>query len=496
MIPTFCPQCGTVLHAIPRRDEGEWSISCASCAALIEPTLISHFQILTLLGTGGFGSVYLASDMHSDQIVALKVLSKKLFGSPHARGIFREAHAVAGLAHPNIAKIYEVGEEEEFAFVAREYISGESLRSKINTGPLSGQEALDIATQLSRALEALHSQGIIHRDIKPENVLIDSTGNVKLIDFALATTNKEEDEGLGEERTIVGTLAYMSPEQMSGAVDPRADIFSLGIVFYEMLTGYHPFRGATTEGSLFYMLEAGPLPLAEFSPAIPKRIQRIVNKTLRKKREDRYQTATELLTDLTDATRKLSVKHTRGKLGRREMPKEKDKDSQVDDSVYKEAAIPQDRRTSLPRWISDLLQLATLVTVLGIVWQGGNKLGRVDTTLEQHTKEIEKVSAKIDKQSEDINSIKVTLGEIKKDLENLRDRKVVGVGKSESPMSTERIAARGSGSTRTHARPKSQFGRREFRSIQRMPGNMGRDLVSGGWHYVTGKRGADDSQRF
>src|SRR5215831_2155796 len=227
---------------------------------------ISHYQILSLLGAGGMGEVYLAEDTRLKRKVALKVLPEAIARDPDRLLRFeKEALAASALNHPNILTIYEFGAEGETHFLANEFIDGETVRGHLQREPLPIKEALDISVQAAQALSAAHKAGIIHRDIKPENVMIRNDGIVKLLDFGLAKlvesapVEKEAEtriQGLTQAGAILGTIAYMSPEQGRGkSVDARTDIFSLGVVLYQMLTRCHPFLGETTGHTIVAILD-------------------------------------------------------------------------------------------------------------------------------------------------------------------------------------------------------------------------------------------------
>ena len=213
---------------------------------------ISHYKILKKIGQGGMGEVYLAQDTTLDRKVALKFLPEKLQQDSTARKRFlREAKSAAALDHPYICKIYEIGEAEEKSFISMEYIQGTTLKEALLKGPLPLKEALEKATEIAEALEAAHQQKIVHRDLKPSNIMLTLDGHVKVMDFGLAKRVTPAEGGQEEEITtaltrdsaLLGTVPYMSVEQVRGqAVDTRSDIFSFGVVLYEMLTGVNPFK--------------------------------------------------------------------------------------------------------------------------------------------------------------------------------------------------------------------------------------------------------------
>jgi serine/threonine protein kinase/TolB-like protein len=277
-------------------------------------TELGHYKIISQLGAGGMGEVYLAEDTRLRRRVALKMIVPELVSDN--RGLQRfeqEAHAASALNHPNILTIYEFGQANGLHFIASEFIDGETLRSMTLTGKLRLNATVDIAIQIARALAAAHDNGIVHRDIKPENVIVRTDGIVKVLDFGIAK--------LGERRTgesirrsgltltssisdtgmILGTARYMSPEQARGLqVDGRSDIFSLGSLMYELITGRAAFSGATASDVIAEILKSDPPPPVEFAPDVPYEIERIISKTLRKDRDDRYQSVRDLLIDLQD----------------------------------------------------------------------------------------------------------------------------------------------------------------------------------------------------
>jgi serine/threonine protein kinase len=277
---------------------------------------ISHYQILSLLGAGGMGEVYLAEDVRLKRKVALKVLPEAIARDPdRLRRFEKEAFAASALNHPNILTIYEFGAEGDTHFLATEFIDGETVRSRLVSEPFPVKEAIDISAQAAQALSTAHQAGIIHRDIKPENVMIRNDGIVKVLDFGLAklvesspveAEGETRMQGLTQVGTIVGTVAYMSPEQARGkTLDPRTDIFSLGVVLYEMLTRRHPFIGETMSHTMVAILEKEPAPLAQSVREVPVELERIVDKALAKKADDRYQNAAALLADLKQLERRL-----------------------------------------------------------------------------------------------------------------------------------------------------------------------------------------------
>jgi serine/threonine protein kinase/TolB-like protein/Tfp pilus assembly protein PilF len=272
-------------------------------------TRFGRYEIRSPLGAGGMGEVYLALDTQLNRPVALKLLPAQFTeDEDRLRRFEQEARAISVLNHPNILTIFEIGEESATHFIATEFIDGITLRGRLSSASLPLTEALDIAAQVAGALAAAHSEGIIHRDIKPENIMLRADGYVKVLDFGLAklagtrkglagsadVTMAQTDPG-----TIVGTVLYMSPEQARGLkVDQRTDIFSLGVVLYEMAAGRSPFNGPTPSDVLASILQSEPPPLGQYLPGAPAEMQHIVARALAKNMEARYQSARELAEDL------------------------------------------------------------------------------------------------------------------------------------------------------------------------------------------------------
>jgi eukaryotic-like serine/threonine-protein kinase len=272
---------------------------------------IGSYQILESLGTGGMGEVYLALHTRTNRKVALKLLPATFMkDQQRVRRFQQEARTVLALNHPNIVTVYDIEQAGETLVMATEVIEGETLRQRLLRAPLKLTEALDVAIQVAGALAAAHDAGVVHRDIKPENIMLRPDGFVKVLDFGLAKLTERQgltpssrlptramiktDAGM-----VMGTANYMSPEQARGLeVDARTDIFSFGVVFYEMLTGNLPFAGETKSDVMAAILQNEPPPLARYWPEAPEALEWIVTKTLTKARDERYQTAKELLTDL------------------------------------------------------------------------------------------------------------------------------------------------------------------------------------------------------
>jgi len=283
---------------------------------------IGPYQITERLGAGGMGEVYLAEDSRLSRLVALKILPA-YFASDDARlrRFQSEARAASALNHPNILTIHEVGESEDFRFIATEFIDGQTIRELITKADLSFEEILDVAEQVAFALSAAHAAGIVHRDIKPENIMRRADGLVKILDFGIAKLAEHSSpdngdwirnsvSGLTEAGVVVGTVDYMSPEQARALiVDERTDIWSLGVVLYEMITRTKPFAGNTRMDTMVGILEREARPLYELTNQAAEElapIQRIVDRALRKEREERYQSTVEMLADLKGAREQIS----------------------------------------------------------------------------------------------------------------------------------------------------------------------------------------------
>ena len=289
--------------------------------AIAAGTRISHYEITSMIGAGGMGEVYLAEDTRLDRKVALKLLPAECtLDQDRVRRFIQEAKAASALNHPNIITIYEIEQIDSVNFIAAEFIDGVTLRQRMRNGPMKLGEVLDVAAQIASALSASHLAGIIHRDIKPENIMLRGDGIVKVVDFGLAKLNEKIDTGTADDEAVtkdlgktepgvvIGTIAYMSPEQVRGlVVDEGTDIFSLGIVIYEMVAGRAPFRGATRSDLIVALLERDPPPLTRFAPEAPAELERLVMKALAKDRDERYQTAKDLLIDLKRLRQKLTV---------------------------------------------------------------------------------------------------------------------------------------------------------------------------------------------
>jgi eukaryotic-like serine/threonine-protein kinase len=269
---------------------------------------ISHYRIEQRIGEGGMGVVYKALDTRLDRPVALKFLSQEYSRDPSALERFRlEARAASALNHPQICTIYDIGEHDGQPFIVMEFLDGHSLKERIPQSPLKTEEVIEISIQISGALEAAHSRGIVHRDIKPANIFLTKTGQVKVLDFGLAKLSSKN-TGLDASTTIgsntvagtaVGTVAYMSPEQARAEeVDSRSDLFSLGVVLYEMATSQQAFSGPSVAVVYDSLLNREPTPPARFNTSIPSALDQTIQKALEKDRRLRYQSSSELRTDL------------------------------------------------------------------------------------------------------------------------------------------------------------------------------------------------------
>jgi serine/threonine-protein kinase len=280
-----------------------------------DPARIAQFRIVGRLGRGGMGIVYHGEDETLRRPVAIKVLRRAAGEDDVVRRRFlREARAAAAVDHPNVATVYEVGEADGRTFIAMQLVDGETLRARLQAGPMDLAEALRIAKAVARGLASAHDKGIVHRDLKPENVMIARDGEVKVLDFGLAKLRPHADGAFDpekpatesvvtEEGVVMGTLSYMSPEQATGgAVDARSDVFSFGVVLYEMVTGRRPFTGATGSEFVASLLRDEPARPSRRNPRVGGDLERLILRCLRKKPEERFSSAKDLAVAL-EATR-------------------------------------------------------------------------------------------------------------------------------------------------------------------------------------------------
>ncbi|MFC2157870.1 protein kinase [Acidobacteriota bacterium] len=293
----FCGDCGTSLV-----DAAE--VLVPQTKTLISPAVskgklfAGKYKIIEEIGRGGMGIVYKAKDIKLKRNVALKFLPSELMQDKKAKARFlQEAQAAAALNHPNICIIHEVDDSDDQTFIAMEYIEGQTLKDKIDSGPLEIDDAVKITTQVAEGLAEAHAKGIVHRDIKPANIMLTDKGTAKIMDFGIAKLAAGVD--LTQPSTLIGTVAYMSPEQARGdEVDQRTDIWSLGAMFYEMLTGDRPFQKSQEQALIYAILHDSPTPVSLLRSDIPTHVEKVIEKALAKKVGERYQDILELIQDL------------------------------------------------------------------------------------------------------------------------------------------------------------------------------------------------------
>ena len=268
---------------------------------------VGKYRVLQHLGGGGSAEVYLAEDMVMRRKVALKVLKRRDADARDVRHFDRELRCASMLNHPNIVTVHDVGVHEDVQFIASEYVEGQTLRQRMQRGPMSMTEILDVGIGVSSALVAAHESWIVHRDVKPENIMLRRDHGVKVLDFGVATLAGGGDETDPLRRILVGTLYYLSPEQVRGEpiIDTRSDVYSLGVVLYEMLAQAPPFDGADVMEVLAAIVEKEPLPLPA---SVPFGLHGIVTRAMRKSVYERTQTAAEMLAELTELRLEMTIR--------------------------------------------------------------------------------------------------------------------------------------------------------------------------------------------
>jgi eukaryotic-like serine/threonine-protein kinase len=286
---------------------------------------IGRYDVRAVLGSGGMGEVYVAHDPELDRNVAIKVLRDAAdAGADRLRRFVQEARAASALNHPNVAHVYEIGTENDFRFIAMELVEGETLRDRLGRSPATIEDTLDLGSQIAAGLAAAHRAGIVHRDVKPENVMVRPDGYAKILDFGLAKLRSPDSDRAvtvagaatvlkTEPGVTMGTLSYMAPEQISGGdVTPAADVFSLGVVLYEMLAGHRPFDGATRTDIVAAILSKSPPPLDAKRRDVPLKLQKVIEKALAKNADERYATAGEMLEELRHISREVTQEGVAG----------------------------------------------------------------------------------------------------------------------------------------------------------------------------------------
>ncbi|HSE41584.1 MAG TPA: protein kinase [Acidobacteriota bacterium] len=283
--------------------------------------VLSHYRIIKQLGAGGMGEVYLATDTQLDRTIALKILPAEVaFDQERMHSFVREAKAASAIDHPNIVQVYEISQADGVSFIAMQYVEGHTVRDKIDGQSLPTDEVLQTAIQIADAMAEAHARGIVHRDLKPANIMVSNKGYIKVLDFGLARIEKIPEPGeLSEAQTltktkpgmIAGTIAYMSPEQALGKkIDYRTDIFSIGVILYEMATGRRPFSGNNPAETIDNIVHSQPESITRLNYSVPKELERIIRKCMEKDPARRYQSASEMLIDLKNLQRDLDSSKT------------------------------------------------------------------------------------------------------------------------------------------------------------------------------------------
>jgi serine/threonine protein kinase/tetratricopeptide (TPR) repeat protein len=295
----FCSKCGTRVSSALKPDSSVTkTMRPSKLETLVGTTLAGKYRIEREIGRGGMGVVYRAQDIKLKRTVAIKFLPPEFVVDAETRERFMiEAQAAAALSHPNICTIYEIGEADDLSYIAMEYVEGQSLKAKVKKEPLKVEEATDIVIQVANGLGEAHKKGIIHRDIKSANIMVTAKGQAKIMDFGLAKL--QGGSSLTKSQTTLGTVAYMSPEQARGkAVDSRTDIWSLGVVLYEMLSGKLPFQGEHDQSVIYAILHEEPESLKKARPDVVPEMEQIIGQALAKKPADRYKTMEEFREDM------------------------------------------------------------------------------------------------------------------------------------------------------------------------------------------------------
>jgi eukaryotic-like serine/threonine-protein kinase len=345
-------------------------------ASMIGQT-ISHYRILEKIGEGGMGVVYKAEDTRLGRVVALKFLSARQLSDDDSRKRFiREAKAAAALNHQNICTVYEIDEVDGHTFIAMTYVEGEGLDKRISAGPLPLRDALDIAQQISDGLQDAHGVGIVHRDIKPANIMLTPKGDnrvrVTIMDFGLAQLAHQSRITL--KGTIMGTVAYMSPEQTYvGEVDHRSDIWSLGVVLYEMVTGVPPFRGHYDKAVIYSITDEDPEPITALRAGVPLELDWVVSKALAKAPADRYQSAAEFGIDVATLKRRLETRQT----GVAKQTSAQDQRKMLaSPAAGKMEAAPPSARGIVWKWVAAAAALVLASVLVLSAWRAGRETAR------------------------------------------------------------------------------------------------------------------------